>query len=97
MERSGVLPTTQFSFRKGLGACDAGTLKTALESGLEVRIARFISTQPFIGSTIREFSVGSALLVLEVLCCLYWNSFYQTDGSTHCGSCSDCTHCGSCS
>ena len=23
MERSGVLPTTQFSYRKGLGTCDA--------------------------------------------------------------------------
>ena len=38
MERSGVLPTTQFAYRKGLGTCYAllcvsHTLKSALESG----------------------------------------------------------------
>ena len=38
MERSGVLPTTQFAYQKGLGTCDAllcvsHTLQTALESG----------------------------------------------------------------
>ena len=37
MERSGVLPTTQFAYRKGLGTCDAllcvsHTLQSALES-----------------------------------------------------------------
>ena len=32
MERSGVLPTTQFAYRKGLGACDA-LLCVLLESG----------------------------------------------------------------
>ena len=38
MERSGVLPTTKFTYRKGLGTCDAllcvsHTLQSALESG----------------------------------------------------------------
>ena len=38
MERSGVLPTTQFAYRKCLGTCDAllcvsHTLQSALESG----------------------------------------------------------------
>ena len=38
MECSGVLPTTQFAYRKGLGTCDAllcvsGTLQSALERG----------------------------------------------------------------
>ena len=38
MERSGVLPTTQFAYRKGLGTCDAllcvsHTLQSALDSG----------------------------------------------------------------
>ena len=38
MERSGVLTTTQFAYRKGLGTCDAllclpHTLQSALESG----------------------------------------------------------------
>ena len=43
MERSGMLPTTQFAYRKGQGTCDAllclsHTLQTALESGQEARI-----------------------------------------------------------
>ena len=43
MERSGVLPTTQFAYRKGLGTCEAllcvsHTLQSALESGQEARI-----------------------------------------------------------
>ena len=43
MERSGVLPTTQFAYWKGLGSCDAllflsHTLQSALERGQEARI-----------------------------------------------------------
>ena len=43
MERSGVLPTTQFAYRKGLGTCDAPLclfhkLQSALESVQEARI-----------------------------------------------------------
>ena len=43
MERSGLLPTTQFAYRKGLGTCDAllclsDALQSALESGQEARI-----------------------------------------------------------
>ena len=43
MERSGVLPTTQFSYRKGLGNCDEllcmhHTLQSALDSMQEARI-----------------------------------------------------------
>ena len=42
IERSGVLPTTQFAYRKGLGTCDAclcvsHTVQSALESGLSNR------------------------------------------------------------
>ena len=45
MERNGVLPTTQFAYRKGLGTCDAHlcvshTLQSALESGQETRIVQ---------------------------------------------------------
>ena len=45
MERSGVLPTTQFTYRKGLGTCDtllcvSHTLQSALESGQEARIVQ---------------------------------------------------------
>ena len=45
MERSGVLPTTQFAYRKGLGTCDAlmrvsHTLQSTLESEQEARIVQ---------------------------------------------------------
>ena len=45
MERSGVLPTIQFAYQKGLGTCDAlvcvsHTLQSALESGQEARIVQ---------------------------------------------------------
>ena len=64
MEHSGVLPTTQFAYRKGLGTCDAllcvlHRLQSALESRQEARIVQI------------DFSIGSALWVLEILCCLY--------------------------
>ena len=76
MEHNGVLPTTQFAYRKGLGASDAllcmsHTLQSALESDQDSRSCRLISVQSLIGLTIRAFSVGSALWVLEVQCCLY--------------------------
>ena len=45
MERSGVLPTTQFAYRKFLGTCDTllcvpHTLQSALESVQEARIVQ---------------------------------------------------------
>ena len=45
VECSGVLPTTQFAYRKGLGTCDAllcvsHTLQSALESGKEASIVQ---------------------------------------------------------
>ena len=45
MEHCGVLLTTQFAYRKGLGTCDAilcasHTLQSALESGPEDRIVQ---------------------------------------------------------
>ena len=46
VERNGVLPTTQFAYRKGLGTCDALlwvsliTLQSVLESGQEARIVQ---------------------------------------------------------
>ena len=45
MERSGVLPTTQFAYQKGLGTCDAlqcvpHTLQSAFEKGQEARIVQ---------------------------------------------------------
>ena len=43
---------------------------------------RLISVKPLRGSTIRAFSIRSSVWVLEVLCCLYWHSFYLTDHIT---------------
>ena len=45
MECSGMLPTTQFAYQKGLGTFDAllcisHTLQSALESGQEARIVQ---------------------------------------------------------
>ena len=45
MECSGVLPTTQFAYQKGLGTCDAllrvsHTQQSALESRQEARIVQ---------------------------------------------------------
>ena len=76
MEHCGVLPTTQFAYQKGLGTCDvllcvSHTLQSALASGQEARIVQINFSSALIGSTIREFSIGSALWVSEVLCCLY--------------------------
>ena len=60
----GVLPTTQFAYRKGLGTCDellsmSHTLQSALESGQEAQIVQ-IASVPLIGSTIWAFSISSA-------------------------------------
>ena len=52
MEHSGVLPTTQFAYRKGLGTGDAllcvsHTLQSALESGQETRIVQIAFSAAF--------------------------------------------------
>ena len=82
MECSGVLPITQFAYRKGLGTCDAllcmsHTLQSVLESGQEARIIQIDFSAAFDrvnhqGILYKLCSVG-----LEVLRCLYWHSFYQ--------------------
>ena len=53
MERNGVLPTTQFAYRKGLGTCDSllrvsHTPQSALESGQEARIMRTYFSAAFV-------------------------------------------------
>ena len=52
MERSGVLPTTQFAYHKGLGTCNAllcvsHTLQSTLESGQEARILQIYFSAAF--------------------------------------------------
>ena len=63
MERSGVLPTTQFTYRKGLGTCDAllcvsHTLLSALESGQEARIVQIDFSAAF--DRVNHLGIGSA-------------------------------------
>ena len=77
MERSGVLPTTQFAYRKGLGTCDAllcvsHTLQSALESGQEARIVQTHFSAAFdrvnhLGILYKLCSVGIAGSVLSIL------------------------------
>ena len=77
MERSGVLPTTQFAFRKGLGTCDAllcvsHTLQSAFESGQEARIVQIDLSAAFdrvnhLGILYKLCSVGIGGSILSIL------------------------------
>ena len=78
MESSGVLPTTQFVYRKGLGTCDAllcvsHTLQRALERGQEARIVQIDFSVDFdrVNHQGILYTVSSVLWVLGDLCCLY--------------------------
>ena len=53
-------------------------LSKVLERLVAVRLGRFMKHRGvlLVGSTIREFSISSALWVLEVLCCQYLRSSY---------------------
>ena len=69
MERSGVLPTAQFAYQKGLGTCDAllcvsHALQSALESGQEARIVQIDFSASFDRVNHLAFSISSALWVL---------------------------------
>ena len=77
MGRSGVLPTTQFAYRKGLATCDAllclsHTLQSALESGQEARIVKIDFSAAFdrvnqLGILFKLCSVGIGGSVLSIL------------------------------
>ena len=77
MECRGVLPATQFAYRKGLGTCDAllcvaHTLQSALERGQQARIVQIDFSAAFDrinhrGILFRLFSVGVGGSVLSVL------------------------------
>ena len=76
MECRGVLPTTQFAYRKGLGTCDAllcvaHTLQSALEMGQEARIIKIdfsadIARVNHLGILFKFCSVGVGGSVLSV-------------------------------
>ena len=77
MERSGVLPTNQFAYRKGLGTCNAllcvsHTLQSALECGQEARIVQIDFSAAFDrvnhrGILYKLCSVGIGVSMLSVL------------------------------
>ena len=77
MERSGVLPTAQFAYRKGLGTCDAllcvsHTLQSALESRQEAGIVQIDFSAAFdrvnhLGLLYKPCSVGIGGSVLSIL------------------------------
>ena len=77
MGRSSVLPTTQFTYRKGLGTCDvllcvSHTLPSALESGQEARIVQIDFSASFdgvnhLGILYKLCSVGIGGSVLTIL------------------------------
>ena len=87
MESSGVLQTTQFACRKGLGTCDvllcvSNSLQSAFESGQEARIVQigFIADFERVnhqGILYKLCSVGIGGSVLSIL-----TQFYQIDHST---------------
>ena len=83
MKHRGVL---QFAYRKGLGTCDAllcmsQTLQSALESGREARIVQIDFSAGFDRVNHQGILYKLGSVVLEVLCCLYWHSFYLIDHS----------------
>ena len=77
MERSGVLPTTQFSYQNGVGTCDAllcvfHTLQSALESWKEARIVQIDFSASFdrvnhLGILYKLSSMGIGGSVLSIL------------------------------
>ena len=77
MERSGVLPTTQFAYQNGLGTCDAllcmpHTLQSALESEQEARIVQIDFSAAFdrvnhLGILYKLCFVGIGGSVLSIL------------------------------
>ena len=77
MECRGLLPTTQFAYRKGLGTCDAllcvsYTLQSGLEIGLEARMVQIDFSAAFDRVNHQEIlfklrSVGVGGSVLSVL------------------------------
>ena len=74
MEGRGVLPTTQFAYRKGLGAfdallCVAHSLHSALEMGQEARIVQIDFSAAF--DKVNHFTSSSVQWELVVQCCLF--------------------------
>ena len=74
VERSGVLPTTQFAYRKSLGTCEAllcvfHILQSALESWQEARLVQIDFSVAFDRVNHQGILYRLCSVVLEVLCC----------------------------
>ena len=77
IECSGVLPTTQFAYRKGLGTCDAllcmsHTLQRALESGqeawmMQIDFSAAFDRVKYLGILYKLHYVGVGGSVLSIL------------------------------
>ena len=70
MEHCGVLPTTQFAYRKGLGTCDAllcvsHILQSVLESGQEATIVQINLSAAF-------DKVNHQGILYKLMQCGYW-------------------------
>ena len=73
---TGMLPTTEFVYKKNLSSTDARmcishTLQNALQSWQDRSIVLIGFRAAFDRLTIRDFSLSSALWALEVLCSLF--------------------------
>ena len=76
MEHSGVLPTIQFAYQKGLGTCDAllcilHTLQSALERGQEARIIQNDFSAVFDRGTHQGILYKLCFVGIGGSCCLY--------------------------
>ena len=90
IEPSGVLPTTQFAYRKGFGTCDAPlcvshTLQSALETGQKARIVQIDFSAAFdrvnhIGILYKLCCVGVGGSVLSILTQFLSNRSQTDDG-----------------
>ena len=71
-----MLPTTQLSYQKGLGTCDAllcifHRLQSALECVLEARIMQIDFSAAFVRVNHQGILYKRCCVSIEILCCLY--------------------------
>ena len=86
MERCSAFPKPEFAFERFLTLrCTFMCIPFTIHSfrvGNRLGLCRLTSAHPLIWSTIREFSLNFSPWILEDLCCLYRQSFYEIDYST---------------
>ena len=92
MEHGGVLPTTQFAYRKGLGTCDellcvSHTLQSALESRQEARIMQIDFSAAFdrvnhqgILYKLSSVGIGGSVLSVQMQFLSNRSQYFLVDG-----------------